>query len=184
MDDSAPSQSAAICKQSACKKVFHGMPGIWHVRCVMGGSCIPLPRYRSRTRRCSSYIFTKSCTPPPLRAFTRPAHRRPHGLSPDRHAAALSVFHDRNTASFRSSQIGVGAALGRGADPTRSRPKDSSGIQSIQPTHWLWLHRGSTTVVWPFQCLLPGESFGLDRGQGLLLPRFVKARRGGGVPVG
>ena len=112
-------------------------------------------------------------TPPPLRpscdwhtaaasAFTRLAHRRPFGFS----------------------QIGVGAALGRGADPTRSRPKDSPGIQSIQPTHWLWLHRGSTTGVWSFQCLLPGESFGLDRGQGRLLPRFVKSRRGGGVPVG
>ena len=83
--------------------------------------------------------FHATGMPLSLRAFTRPAHRCPYGLSRDRHTAVPTDFHATGTPlSLRAF-----TNRGRSRPWPRSRPKDSPGIQSIQPTHWLWLHRGT-----------------------------------------
>ena len=55
------------------------------------------------------------------------------------------------------------SALGRGADPTRSKPKDSPG-NNHRPTDTVVVGYCVTTTILSAGCLaLPGESFGLDR---------------------
>ena len=81
--------------------------------------------------------LSQTGTPPPLRAFTRPVHRRSFGLSHDRYTTAPSGFHKHGT----PPPLRAFTRRGRSRPWSRSRPKDSPGIQSIQPTHWLWLQR-------------------------------------------